>query len=1315
MLNPKGHPIALLPEDRELMRLLGLSEAEYRGFVRECAKHSKIQPGTITNIAIDVLILYLVIGVALSAAAALLFRPKPPNKPIEIRQSSEGGQNVVNRSEYAPKAGFDSLQNVVELGSTIPLVYAKRETIGTTTYGGVRVNTNLLWSQMISQGGGQMLRAVFLIGEGTVDEIDPDQFALGDNVLGSYDFSTANSASSRVTFYVSKDGGRLVAADRVAGRSAANDPGNSENDGADDVYQIRGLNDDWTTDFCYAFKPSTQTQFGVYQLIGNGLGFRVNPQLRPAVVIKTEPAGETDTRIRCNTDGVAQAQRDKYNNKFSSRSGLTQKNGSGASGFQSLAVGDTVTYVLSNGSDANTTFIGVQEGPDHEETCRDVAQSVAGRQHGWDDAITIGDLYKCGTALMVCESRTPDNEIFSSEIDQDPVGGGQQISVLFRVVRAGTALLEGTGGTKSATETSHIMKVAISNFALPRPAQVLELGIRSSLGIQISGLCNFRDSLSQDEIDGRACTYFNNKTYRPDQSLEVSNYQSGSFSGTETRYSFFRIGYREAGSGDNYTYIDQCFGTRSVTRQASYNYLRLQMPSVARWEFRIEPLSGYEIRNNAVTGNLEVLDAHISGTRTITSGSGTSLVTAVFTGEPVARSSNTFGIPAIKNQNLGVTLQEGDSYADSWGKLAEAFVFNEISSSASNPEHEVVYVNLLTPNPNIPTYDNMALVGMNIRSSTEARELNQLSVYVNKGINSIHTFPEVLEDLLTNERYGAGSVLSELQVDTAAFAECATWTSDRRYFFDGALSAPVNLRQWASQTAGFFLLDLVIRNGKFSLQPAVYFDQRETITALYTAGNILEDSFELVYSDVDQRIPNRVSVKWREERASTDDNNKGLFPVIREVTVREAGTPNDAPLESIDLSDFCTSENHAIDVAKYICRGRRLTTHAVRFKTTPTAAALEVGRCFKLGLETVSYLQPNNGAIDSEGKITTTTPLEDGTYEVLLWTGTESTVREVDLEVTGQSTGQYRNAAFCLKQASVETRAYKVQSLGLDEDGNIQVDAIYFPLNANGYSAIVDGWDVDSNWNIQGRIGTSEDSGTTTSSFTGVSITGPGSVTVDTAATYSALVSGGTGTYTYAWSGSGVTFGSSSSATTTVTATSAGSKTITCTVTRGSTSIAANKTITAVTAPTVTTIGTVTISGDTTATAGQTKNYTVDYDGKPDATDAGDFVVGKSYQIVSVGTTDFTAIGADANTVGEVFVATGAGSGTGTADALSAAFTSWSWDSSTTGADASIENSGAPRATITFETAGTYVLTCTVSSPSASDSPQSDTHTVTVS
>ena len=60
-------------------------------------------------------------------------------------------------------------------------------------------------------------------------------------------------------------------------------------------------------------------------------------------------------------------------------------------------------------------------------------------------------------------------------------------------------------------------------------------------------------------------------------------------------------------------------------------------------------------------------------------------------------------------------------------------------------------------------------------------------------------------------------------------------------------------------------------------------------------------------------------------------------------------------------------------------------------------------------------------------------------------------------------------------------------------------------------------------------------------------------------------------------------------------------------------------------------------------------NTALIWDGQFDAILAGSFEIGKNYTIDSIGTTDFTLIGASSNTVGEVFTATGAGSGTGTA------------------------------------------------------------------
>lgn len=59
--------------------------------------------------------------------------------------------------------------------------------------------------------------------------------------------------------------------------------------------------------------------------------------------------------------------------------------------------------------------------------------------------------------------------------------------------------------------------------------------------------------------------------------------------------------------------------------------------------------------------------------------------------------------------------------------------------------------------------------------------------------------------------------------------------------------------------------------------------------------------------------------------------------------------------------------------------------------------------------------------------------------------------------------------------------------------------------------------------------------------------------------------------------------------------------------------------------------------------------YDVENSDNASTINAGSFVVGRAYKILTVGTTDFTAIGSDDNVVGTKFIATGIGTGTGTA------------------------------------------------------------------
>ena len=67
-------------------------------------------------------------------------------------------------------------------------------------------------------------------------------------------------------------------------------------------------------------------------------------------------------------------------------------------------------------------------------------------------------------------------------------------------------------------------------------------------------------------------------------------------------------------------------------------------------------------------------------------------------------------------------------------------------------------------------------------------------------------------------------------------------------------------------------------------------------------------------------------------------------------------------------------------------------------------------------------------------------------------------------------------------------------------------------------------------------------------------------------------------------------------------------------------------------------------------TSNASTNFTLNIRGSVTSTvNAGSFVIGTIYTIASIGTTDFTLIGAASNTIGVIFTATGAGAGSGTA------------------------------------------------------------------
>ncbi len=1078
MLSPNTR-IVLLPQDREIIQLTGMSEEEYRWFIQECYKNSKLRPGE--PVAIEPVTISLILtGVSLLlSAVSMLLTPKPKDeeKPKREEEVVEG-QDVVRRDRFAPKSGFDSFQNVVDMGSVVPVVYCKREEISGTVYGGLRVNTNLLWSQILSVGGGQFFRGIFLVGEAGI-ELDHSQIALGNNTLASYELKS-NANAGRVTLYYTNGGGRITKDNYKLGVKAANDPGNFD-DG--DIYEI---ND--TKDFCQALQPSNQVEFGVYGHIGNNFGYKDGEPFVPCSQWQNRP---DDTLERQNNQQrIAEA--GKGASTFHTRAGFVDS----ISKLESVDVGDELTYKIYRDTDYDKEFRedGAGSGGQREAVvnCHDVATSISSEQRTYDEAINIGDLYKAGSAIVICTDRT---DPFISDVDYD--GVGTTVTAKFEVIRKGKVHVwkdsdmntppAGKSEERKATicsEHSQLFRLMVGAFSVERAFKAVEVGLHSNVRLQSSGVMNFNSLVTVDYFDGQSgvpsldgsyqayidavyCSGLDDGDSTDDDSYR-KDVRPGTYSSSDSRYSFFRIRYRDI---DEYDFTDSnnLYGVRSSTGVDTYCYMRFLFTQSRRREFQLLPVASWEIRSGEAAGKLYTLDAHSQNEESVDE-NGFKLE---FVGEEVERSAETFTLKAFTPppsdfdvEQLGIApVDDGDSYVDSYARISEAFIYPGISTTATEPEHKISYVNIISENEEEPKYDDLSIVGLNIRSSKELRSLDQLSVYCTRGVVDSHLFPDVFYDLLVNNRYGVGEFFDAAQIDKESFDDAATWTYNRRYFFDGAISEKLNLRSWGVQRARDFLLDLSVSSGKFTLSPAITFDKLKPV-AMYTSGNIIEDSLQVNYLDIQERMDPVVTVRWREERRDTSLDSKGLFPQIREFTVRRKGVSDDAPVIQVDLSNFCTNRKHAEDRAKLECQSKRYITHAVSFKTVPTQAGIKAGDIIKLGIETVTYEQPRNGVITETGEVTSWPPLADGSYSALLWDGKE--LVSGNMTVSGGRVAGRAGSVFCLESTTEKADTYKVSSVGFDSDGNVEVEALYWGQASNGSALMTVDWDNASQWEISG-------------------------------------------------------------------------------------------------------------------------------------------------------------------------------------------------------------------------------------------------------
>jgi len=392
----------------------------------------------------------------------------------------------------------------------------------------------------------------------------------------------------------------------------------------------------------------------------------------------------------------------------------------------------------------------------------------------------------------------------------------------------------------------------------------------------------------------------------------------------------------------------------------------------------------------------------------------------------------------------------------------------DFNSNKNEPEHQISFVNEIIKVENdsaAAKYTDLAYAGLVVNSSKEWTNFSQFSAYFKQGIeierlvtsgtSSSNLFPEIAHALLTSSRIGAGELVGAVSVDRGSMTDAAKFCKANNFFWDGVISSKLNLRDFIFENASYCLLDFTIIGGKFSLKPTVPVNgsfeidknKKPDIKCLFTDGNI--NDLQVAFLSPEERQLFRAVVLFRHETANGFSETKSIL--VQSIF----GSVAD-PIETFDLSGFCTSKEQAITFAKYAINLRRLSDHGVTFKTAPQYVQhLSPGDYFRLVSEVTHTNRFRNGAKLEDGTIVSKDDLT-GNETVLYWEpGTEGNIQTSTL-------AQAPNGVlFTVKNTTTENKVYKCETISYGEDGLIEVAGSYAPTEANtGYLSVLQNWDV---------------------------------------------------------------------------------------------------------------------------------------------------------------------------------------------------------------------------------------------------------------
>jgi len=650
---PYGRRV-LLPTEIELCEVLGITEDEYWRFIDTTAQYNGkrkegyelipyIQAGPAAAVAFAGITwgqIYL--AVAMTAIGYLL-TPKP--KPIK-QGTAVRGADAIGSKRFAPQYEFNSIQELAVLGDTIPLVFANQIDFDTveTVIGGVRVSGQLLWSQLLSLGRAQQLKAITMFSLGEIDgRPDFAGYAIGDLLLSTYSKkkldlffkSSSLNEPNRITRDNFEDGGDKYPDTKVAGMPLPfNDVfSDSWSVGSIPTDDLNSVRDTHVFPFSGSRNPTTQSIFGLYSPMPNANVV----QLPYEFIFETRGMDEDAIKtLRVKVKKIA--------TWWPTRAGFT--------GGDGTTVGTKMTYRIMRSIqpyDATETTGTKPHGVE------DVISMVRSLREEIDTHLAIGDVYMAGDAIVSCIDVTdlknggsPPGTPWRQE--EDGIEGIERFYT-FEVEEAGGQWLKADGSsyfshpnlyehakiptwTDKKTRVDNIdirteqdksdwsmqygfpyrnpilQKVAIGTISNSRSCSVTEIGLKSKVYNHVRGTNLNSIPTSEDRKK-----IFNDR----------GSFQAGQMDLYLKRISFFKLQVRKIGTTEswkdlsNYKYNDHSgiFCVQGNTNESQYNYIKITHPGFnsgknSQFEYRFKPHPGNMVAVFGMKKNYNLLNANVT-------------------------------------------------------------------------------------------------------------------------------------------------------------------------------------------------------------------------------------------------------------------------------------------------------------------------------------------------------------------------------------------------------------------------------------------------------------------------------------------------------------------------------------------------------------------------------------------------------------------------------------------------------------------------------------------------------------------------------